>query len=136
MDPMYREIILDYYRNPRNKGKAEHAEIGAKDVNTLCGDVIEITARVDNGKIAEIKFDGKGCAISQASASMLTELVEGKKIEEAAKMQKQELLDALGIELSASRIKCALLGFKVMKLGLYSYLGKKMTAEEEDEMEE
>ncbi len=126
---MYSEIILDYYRNPRNFGKLENFDFSAEDANPLCGDKISMQAKVTKGKIDKILFSGKGCAISQASASMLTELVEGRSVEDVAKMNKQELLDTLGISLSAVRLKCALLGFKVLKMGVFSFLGKNMTEE-------
>ena len=126
---MYSEILLDYYRNPRNFGTLEKPDVSAEDSNPLCGDKITIDAEVKDGKIEKILFSGKGCAISLASASMLTELVEGKSVEEVAKMNKQELLDTLGISLSAVRLKCALLGFKVLKTGVFNFLGQKMTEE-------
>jgi nitrogen fixation protein NifU and related proteins len=129
---MYKEIILDYYRNPRNKGKIESPDAKAKDSNPLCGDVVEMQLRFVNEKVSDIKFNGDGCAISQASASMLTELVMGKTIEEVRKIDKTVLLDNLGSpNLGAVRIKCALLPLKVMKSAVYEYLGEKMTAEEE-----
>jgi len=137
MDEMYREIILDYYRNPRNKGHIHGANVESKDTNTLCGDVIEITANIENDKIKEVKFEGRGCAISQASASMLTEFLEGKTVEEVSKLQKSDIENMLGgIELSHARIKCALLSLKVAKMGVYSYIGKKMTADEQEELGE
>jgi nitrogen fixation NifU-like protein len=126
---MYSEIILDYYRNPRNFGKIEKADFSAEDANPLCGDKISIQAKVTKGKIDEILFSGKGCAISQASASMLTEMAKGKSVEEVAKMSKQELLDTLGISLSAVRLKCALLSFKVLKMGVFNFLGQKLEEE-------
>lgn len=128
---MYKEIILDYYKNPRNRGTMESPDAKSKDSNPLCGDVVEMQLKFSNDKVSDIKFNGDGCAISQASASMLTELVMGKSIEEVRKIDKSILLDNLGSpNLGAVRIKCALLPLKVMKSAVYEYLGEKMTAEE------
>ncbi len=126
MDEMYADIILDYYRNPRNYGSIKNADISARDTNPLCGDEIEITIKADGNSVADIKFSGRGCAISQASASMLTERVIGKKLEDAAKLEKKDVLDMLSIPISAVRLKCALLPLKVLKLGIYAHMGKSM----------
>jgi len=122
---IYRELILDYYRNPRNYGKLEKFDIDARDTNPLCGDEIEVQIRVGPGqKIEEIKFSGKGCAISQASASMLTELAKGKPLEWVKQVSKEDIFKLLGNpDLGPSRVKCALLGMKVLKTGVYGYLG-------------
>ncbi len=119
---MYSEIILDYYRNPRNYGTITEADTGAHDVNPLCGDEVEIALKIKSGRIEEAKFSGKGCAISQAAASMLCERIEGRKIEEILKMPKEEMLELLGIKLSPARLKCALLGLKVVKLAMYKHV--------------
>ncbi len=124
MDEMYADIILDYYRNPRNYGSIDRADIKERDSNPLCGDVIEISIRLDGNKIKDIKFSGQGCAISQAAASMLTELVIGKSMEDIAKLSKKDVLGMLGIPISAVRMKCALLSLKVLKLGVYERMGK------------
>lgn len=131
---MYADVILDYYRNPRNAGKLADANARAYDVNPVCGDEIEITLKIEKNSIKDVKFSGRGCAISQASASMLTELVKGRTLEEIKKMGKQDVLDLLGIEISHVRIKCALLGLKVLKLASYSYLGQKMSEEESNSL--
>ncbi|OLD03027.1 SUF system NifU family Fe-S cluster assembly protein [archaeon 13_1_20CM_2_54_9] len=132
MSSIYSEIILDYYRNPRNKGKLDRAQIRAKDTNPLCGDVIEIQMELDgDSKVKDIRFNGMGCAISQASASMLTELVKGKSLDEARKISKEDILSLIGGQLSAVRLKCALLSLKVMKTGLYNYIGSLENAKEE-----
>ena len=125
---IYKEIILDYYRHPRNYGKLEKHDISARDTNPLCGDEVEIQIKVsDGGKIGEIKFQGKGCAISQASSSMLTELAKGKPLEWVKGLSKEDVLRLLGDpELGPARIKCALLGMKVIKTGVYQYLGSKL----------
>ena len=122
---VYREIILDYYRNPRNFGKLERFDIDSHDTNPLCGDEIDLQIRVGDGsKIEEIRFTGKGCAISQASASMLTELAKGKPLEWVKSLAKEDVFKLLGNpDLGPSRVKCALLGMKVLKTGVYGYLG-------------
>ena len=124
----YRELILDYYRNPRNFGKLDPHDIDAKDLNPLCGDEIEMQIRVspDKDKIEEIKFIGKGCAISQASASMLTEMAKGKPLEWVKGLSREDILKMLGTsDLGPARIKCAMLSVKVLKTGVYGYLGAK-----------
>ncbi len=132
MSSIYTEIILDYYRHPRNKGQLENPQISAKDSNPLCGDVIEIQMVLDGGsKVKEVKYNGQGCAISQASASMLTEMIQGKTLDEIRKVSKDDILSLIGGQLSAVRLKCALLSLKVMKTGLYSYLGSMESGKEE-----
>ncbi len=124
---IYREIILDYYRNPRNYGKIQDPDIAQRDSNPLCGDELEMHLNIKDGKVADVKFTGKGCAISQASASMLTELILGKDFEYVKKLTKEDILDNLGLhDLGPARIKCALLSLKVLKSGLYSYLVDKI----------
>ncbi|MGD0476981.1 MAG: Fe-S cluster assembly sulfur transfer protein SufU [Nitrososphaerales archaeon] len=125
---IYKELILDYYRNPRNFGKLDQFDISSHDTNPLCGDEIDIQIKVGDGsKIEQIKFFGKGCAISQASASMLTELAKGKDLTWAKQLAKEDILKLLGNpDLGPSRIKCALLGMKVLKMGVYGYLGTKL----------
>ena len=124
---IYREIILDYYRNPRNYGKITDPDISQRDSNPLCGDELEMHINIKDDKVADVKFTGKGCAISQASASMLTELIMGKDFEYVKKLTKEDILDNLGLhELGPARIKCALLSLKVLKSGLYSYLIDKL----------
>ena len=126
-EDIYREIILDYYRNPRNYGILENADIFRHDSNPLCGDEIEIYINLTDNKVSDVKFIGKGCAISQASASMLTELVTGKDLDFIKNLTKENVLENLGIpDLGPARIKCALLSLKVLKYGLYSYLSDKM----------
>ncbi len=125
----YRELILDYYRNPRNFGKLDPHDIDAKDLNPLCGDEIEMQVRVspEKDKIEEIKFIGKGCAISQASASMLTELAKGKPLEWVKALAREDILKMLGTsDLGPARIKCAMLSVKVLKTGVYGYLGAQL----------
>jgi nitrogen fixation protein NifU and related proteins len=118
-DQFYREYILDHYKNPRNFGRLENPDISHEELNPLCGDVIGIDLKVTDGNIDDVRFHGRGCAISQASASLLTERIKGMSLEEAKKIGKEDVLDELGIEISAARIKCALLSLKVLKAGAY-----------------
>ncbi len=119
---IYREIILDYYRNPRNYGIIENADIFRHDSNPLCGDDIEIYVNIKDNKVSNAKFVGKGCAISQASASMLTELIMGKDFEFVKNLTKENVLENLGLpDLGPARIKCALLSLKALKYGIYTY---------------
>ena len=126
---IYKDIILDYYRNPRNYGELPDPDVRAKDSNPLCGDITEMQLKIREGKIDDIRFTGKGCAISQASASMLTEAVKGKTLDEVKAMGKTDVLELLGIDPGPTRIKCALLGLKVLKLAIYGYLGQTVTEE-------
>ena len=126
---IYKDIILDYYRNPRNFGDLPEPDVRAKDSNPLCGDIIEMQLKIKDGKVADVRFKGKGCAISQASASMLTEVVKGKTLDEIKALGKPDVLNLLGIDPGPTRIKCALLGLKVLKLGVYGYLGQAITEE-------
>ncbi|MCB0192849.1 MAG: SUF system NifU family Fe-S cluster assembly protein [Anaerolineae bacterium] len=120
MDDFYRENILDHYRNPRNAGTLEDATHTHEENNPLCGDVIRIDLHVnDDNVINEVAFKGRGCAISQASASMLMEMIQGKTLDEAKAIGKEEILEALGIEIGPTRLKCALLSLKVLKAGAY-----------------
>ena len=132
MSSVYSEIILDYYRHPRNKGTLDHPQISAKDSNPLCGDIIEMQLELDkNNSVRDVRFNGQGCAISQASASMLTELVKGKTLDDARKISKDEILSMIGGQLSAVRLKCALLSLKVLKTGVYNYLGSENDSKQE-----
>jgi nitrogen fixation protein NifU and related proteins len=120
MDDLYRELIIDHYKNPQYRGRLDPNDIHFEDDNPLCGDHIEITLQVDEtGKITDGRFDGKGCAISQASADLLIESIIGKSLDEVKKLTKQDVLDLLGIELGPVRLKCALLSLKVLKAGVY-----------------
>jgi nitrogen fixation NifU-like protein len=126
----YRELILDYYRNPRNFGKLDPHDIDARDTNPLCGDEIEMQIKVsaDKDKIEEIKFIGKGCAISLASASMLTEMAKGKPLEWVKSLSRDDIQKMLGTsDLGPARIKCAMLSVKVLKTGVYGYMGAHYT---------
>jgi len=120
MDDLYREQIIERYKSPQYRGHLDPHDIHFEDDNPLCGDHIEITIRVDgNNKVAEAAFDGKGCAISQASADLLIESIHGKTLDEVKAMNKETVLDLLGIDLGPVRLKCALLSLKVLKAGVY-----------------
>lgn len=120
MEDLYRELIIDRYKNPQYRGTLEPNDITFEDDNPLCGDHIRIDIRVDEtGKVVDAAFDGHGCAISQASADLLIESIVGKTIDEVKQVNKQDVLDLLGIELGPVRLKCALLCLKVLKAGVY-----------------
>lgn len=120
MDDLYREVIIEHYKNPGFRGKLDPHDIQFEDSNPLCGDHIEITMQVDpDGNVKDARFDGHGCAISQASADLLIESIIGKPVEEIKQLNKQNILDLLGIELGPVRLKCALLSLKVLKAGVY-----------------
>jgi nitrogen fixation NifU-like protein len=133
-EDIYKEIILDHYRNPRNKGNINDAEISAQDYNPVCGDKLTLDIKLENDVVSDIKFDGEGCAISQASASILTEMLMGKTLEDLSKFSKDALLEELGTpSLGPARIKCALLSLKVLKIGTYKYLGDELPKDSDDE---
>ena len=120
MEDLYREIIIDRYKNPQFRGHLDPNDIHFEDDNPLCGDHIEITLRVDGGGlVTEGLFQGKGCAISMASADLLIESIIGKSLDEVKLLSKQDILDLIGIELGPVRLKCALLSLKVLKAGVY-----------------
>jgi nitrogen fixation protein NifU and related proteins len=120
MDDLYREIIIERYKDPLYRGELDPHDISFEDENPLCGDHIRIDLRVDENEIiSEAAFSGHGCAISQASADLLLENIIGKSIEEVRSLGKQDVLDLLGIELGPVRLKCALLPLKVVKAGVY-----------------
>jgi nitrogen fixation NifU-like protein len=124
-DDLYREIILDHYKNPRHYGEIEDADASAEGQNPLCGDEIAVSVAFngDGETIEEVRFRGRGCAISQAATSMLTELVEGRTAAEVAAMPQEELLEEIGIPLTPIRLKCALLGLGVLKVALHRTKG-------------
>ena len=116
IDIMYQENILDHYKNPRNFGKIENASVHHQEKNPLCGDEMELYLIIDkNKKVVDIKFHGRGCAISQASASLLTEHIKGKSLHEIEKLKKDDILEMLGIPISPVRLKCALLSLDTLK---------------------
>ncbi|MGC8497260.1 MAG: Fe-S cluster assembly sulfur transfer protein SufU [Thermoplasmata archaeon] len=118
---LYLDFILEHYKNPRNFGTIEHAQVDEKGSNTSCGDEIELYLKINNNVVEDVKFYGKGCAISQASASILTELIKGKTLEELDNFKSEDLLKELGITLTPVRLKCALLSYEVLKRGLEKY---------------
>jgi nitrogen fixation NifU-like protein len=120
MDDLYREVIIEHYKNPSYRGHLDPNDISFADNNPLCGDHIQIDLRVDDrGTVTDARFDGLGCAISQASADLLVESIIGKSVQEVKAFTKQHVLDMLGIELGPVRLKCALLPLKVLKAGVY-----------------
>jgi nitrogen fixation NifU-like protein len=123
VEDLYREAILDHYQNPRNYGTLEPADISYEEDNPVCGDHIRLDLRLKDGHVSEVRFSGHGCAISQASASMLTEAIQGKTLEELKAFSKDDVLDLLGIPLGPVRMKCALLSLKVLKAGAYGITG-------------
>jgi nitrogen fixation NifU-like protein len=121
---IYHEMIVDYSRNPINYGEIENHDVTFHDSNPLCGDSIDIDMKIDDNKVTDIKFHGKGCAICMACTSVLTEITKGKSLDDVRKIEKNDVLSELGLEhLQAVRIKCALLSLKVLKSALYTYLG-------------
>lgn len=131
MDDLYREMILDHYRDPRNKGRLDPADISYEDDNPLCGDEIHLYLRLDGeNRVTEVAWEGDGCAISMASASMLSEEIKGKTLDELRHLGKDHILEMLGIELGPVRLKCALLSLKVLKAGAYGLTS--WPGEEED----
>lgn len=135
MYDLYRENILDHGMNPRNRGVLDPADVDYEAHNPLCGDRLRLTLRVDeNDRVTEVGWDGDGCAISQAAASMLGEMIIGKTVDEVRAINKQEIFDLLGIPLSPNRIKCALLSLQVLKIGLYGvHEWRKLEDEEEQD---
>ncbi len=120
---IYQEELLDHYENPSNYGVLTNPNISHEEDNPLCGDKIRMDLMVDNGIIKEVRFSGYGCTISQAAASMLTEKIEGKSLEEIKNISRDDIMDMIGIPLGPVRIKCALLALKVLKAGAYGIKG-------------
>lgn len=129
-EQFYREFILDHFRNPRNYGRLDGADISHEEHNPLCGDVVGMDFKVADGTIADVRFHGRGCAISQASASLLTERLKGLSLEEARGISRDDVLEELGIQISPARLKCALLPLKVLKVGAWG-----LAEQDEDEFE-
>jgi nitrogen fixation NifU-like protein len=116
MDDLYRENILDHYKRPRNFGRPDEFDLDYEDTNPFCGDEQHVFIELDeDDRVRRVSFEGKGCAISTAATSMLTEELDGKTREELLRLPKDFVLDLLGIEISATRMKCAMLGLKVVK---------------------
>ncbi len=120
MDDLYRDVIVEHFKNPGYKGILDPHDISFEDENPLCGDHLRIDLRVDeNNKVKEAAFSGHGCAISQASADLLLESIIGKSLDEVKKYTKNDVLELIGIELGPVRLKCALLSLKILKAGVY-----------------
>ena len=118
MDDLYRDFILEHYKRPRNFGELDPHDLEALEFNPLCGDELGVHLRVRDGRVAELRFHGQGCAISQAAASIASEELIGMEIEQAGALDADWMLDLLGIPISATRRKCALLGLKVMRAAI------------------
>jgi len=119
---MYQDNILDHYENPSHRGTLDHPTFEIRDRNPLCGDEVRIQARLDDeGRLAAIRFEGKGCVISLAAASMLLEAVEGKTLDEVKKMGRQDMLDLLGVPLTTMRVKCAMLPLRALEKAIHRY---------------
>ena len=131
MEQLYREVILDHYKSPRGHGLIADADAQAEGQNPLCGDEVSISVKFasDGETIESIGFEGRGCAISQAATSMLTELVQGRTATEVASLPREELLDEIGIPLTPVRLKCALLGLSTLKLALHKAKGTPLPEE-------
>lgn len=129
-DPIYTEIIIDEAKNAQNEGKLENPDISQHDANPMCGDTITLQMKVNDDVISDIKWHGDGCTICKACTSVMTQMIKGQNLEYAKNLKKEEILSELGLEhlikQSPVRIKCALLSLKTLKLGLYSYLAKKL----------
>jgi nitrogen fixation protein NifU and related proteins len=117
MDNLYRDFILEHYKHPHNKGVLDPHDLHAADSNPTCGDELSMTLRLsdDRGAIADVAFDGRGCAISQASASILTDSLRGMTLDEVKAIDPKGVLDDLGVPIGPARLKCALLGYKVLQ---------------------
>lgn len=134
MDDFYKENILDHYRHPRHAGTLEHPTHTHESHNPLCGDVLRIDLHVNDDNIVDqVAFTGKGCAISQASASMLVEMLEGKSLDEVKKINKETILEMLGIEIGPVRMKCALLSLKTLKAGVYGLSADEVNGDDDEE---
>ena len=129
-DELYREHILEHYKHPRCHGTLDDATVTYEDANPLCGDRIRMDIKIADGRIEKVRFSGTGCSISQASASMLCEAVEGKTVDEVRGMGREQMLEMIGIDLGPVRLKCALLALKTLKAGVY---GLSQWPGEEDE---
>jgi nitrogen fixation NifU-like protein len=129
LDSLYREVILDHYKNPRGHGVVDDPDAQAEGQNPLCGDEVSIAVAFDGDTIADVKFQGRGCAISQAATSMLMDLVKGRTADEVAAMSRDELLEEVGIPLTPVRLKCALLGLGVLKVALHKGRGTPLPEE-------
>ncbi len=133
MEDIYRQYILEHYRDPRNHGHLDHPDIHAADTNPLCGDRIELDLQVTDGHITDVRFSGRGCAISQAAASMLTERMEGATLDELRALRPVDVLEMLGVEIGPARQRCALLSLRVLHQGIGGPYTGRWSDEDEDE---
>ncbi len=129
MDDFYRENILDHYKNPRNAGHLEAPTATAEGVNPLCGDELSIELQVDDGVVTDVRYNGRGCAISQAAASMLSDTIKGRRVDELAGVGKDDVLEELGIPLTPIRLKCAMLSVGVLKVAMNQVTGEPLPEE-------
>ena len=125
MDELYREYLLDHYKNPHNKGVIKNADIKKHDINISCGDEVEMYAKVYDGKIKDVKFEGRGCVICMASTSILTDELRGMKLADVSKMGTEDILKLIGLPLTPTRIKCAMLSLVTIKKGIIDYEARK-----------
>jgi nitrogen fixation NifU-like protein len=130
MDDLYQQNILDHWKHPRNSGQLEQATVSYEAVNPLCGDKLRFDLLIEDDTLKDIMFSGRGCAISQAAASMLTEVVKGKPLGEVRALSKDDILDLLGIPIGYTRLKCALLGLKALKVGVYTAIDEEWDEDE------
>lgn len=126
MNDIYKDNIIDHYKNPRHFGQIDQPTVSHEEVNSLCGDRIRMDLKIENDQILEVKFKGVGCAISLASASMLTEKISGRKLKEAAGIKRDRILEMLNIPMSPTRLKCALLPWEVLLKALQKHWKKKL----------
>jgi len=126
MNDMYQEELLDHYKNPRNQGALKNFDIKFHDTNPLCGDELTITVKIKDNRIQDVKFDSRGCAISVASSSKLSEQLKNKTLQEVIKLDNKFVLDLIAVPISPMRLKCALLSLKALKKGICGYLGQEL----------
>jgi len=119
MDDFYQQNILDHWKHPRNSGKLDSPTVSHEEVNPLCGDKLRFDLQIEDDVVTDVRFTGRGCAISQAAASMLTEEIKGKPLADVRTLAKEDVLGLLGIDVGYTRLKCALLGLKAVKVGVY-----------------
>ncbi|MEY4745336.1 MAG: hypothetical protein RL272_1281 [Candidatus Parcubacteria bacterium] len=124
-EEMYKENILEHYREPHNAGRLGDATFIHKELNPSCGDTVELFVRLDGDRVADVKFDGHGCAISQAAVSMLTDHIKGMDVGALSKLAKEDVFRLLGVEVGVTRLRCALLGLKTLETGLQEHLKNK-----------
>lgn len=133
MDDIYRQYILEHYREPHNHGKLEHPALHAADTNPLCGDRIEFDLNVNGDRVSEVRFSGRGCAISQATASMLTDRIEGATLDELRALTPNDIFEMLGVEIGPARQRCALLSLRVLHESIHGPYTGRWIDEDDDE---